>query len=736
MQHKHSKNTSAWYVSPKGRDTCPGTRREPFASLGRARDAVRAARENGNTADLRVIFRGGTYRFDTPVAFGLKDSAPAGAATCYEAAAGETPVFSGGIPVTAWEKAPLPPHAPPAAAGRIWRAPIPEGAGDCLTLYDGDRRLARARTPGFIPTDPAPQDRTGCQDELLHYPEGALGDWDLTEAELVIRNACPWSMNILPVKAIDRRNRELRVARPGTYSLTRLAWGADDQPTAWLENVAAGLDRPGVWYVNRREGFIYYWPPSGRPSRRIVIPSGVEMLCIEGQIASDGPVDTPVRGLQFKGITFSHGDRYAFAGKTGLGLQHDWDVYDAATAMVRLRGAEDCVFENCRFRNAGGTGIRLDLHAQDNHVVNCEFNRLGACGIVLAGYGQGLKDVNRNNRIENCLIEQIGELYRHAPAIFIWQSGWNRVVHNHLRDLPYSGIVVSTRGSCFGDELTRESRRTVREPERDYLLGDSPEAMLRVLESRGGGQGTRAESHDSLHIWEIREPLLHARHNTIERNLIESFTRVMFDGNGIYISGTGRGNIVRENWVRDFHSNAVEGIRCDDDQHDTLIESNLVTRFSNNGASGACSGIVSKGVTHIVNNIIAFPAGRMERGMISLELGPVAGSRIERNILYAEDPAHRPFYQDTYYKNGIVPRLRDCRVDRNLYFNSADPQWAEAHLEQERRYGIETRSRNADPCFVDPEADDYRLRPESPAHQMGFVPVRLDLIGRLRQGTC
>jgi hypothetical protein len=39
----------------------------------------------------------------------------------------------------------------------------------------------------------------------------------------------------------------------------------------------------------------------------------------------------------------------------------------------------------------------------------------------------------------------------------------------------------------------------------------------------------------------------------------------------------------------------------------------------------------------------------------------------------------------------------------------------------------------ADPLFVDPAHDDYRLRPESPAWKLGFHQVDLSQIGIRKQ---
>ncbi|HPM84393.1 MAG TPA: hypothetical protein PLF81_26995, partial [Candidatus Anammoximicrobium sp.] len=35
----------------------------------------------------------------------------------------------------------------------------------------------------------------------------------------------------------------------------------------------------------------------------------------------------------------------------------------------------------------------------------------------------------------------------------------------------------------------------------------------------------------------------------------------------------------------------------------------------------------------------------------------------------------------------------------------------------------------ADPRFVDPAPDDYRLKPDSPAFQLGFQPIPVEQIG-------
>ena len=75
----------------------------------------------------------------------------------------------------------------------------------------------------------------------------------------------------------------------------------------------------------------------------------------------------------------------------------------------------------------------------------------------------------------------------------------------------------------------------------------------------------------------LREKYNHARHNLFEYNEISHSVQLLSDGNGIYVSGTGTGNIIRYNYLHDNLAHSLPAaIRCDDDQHETLIYGNVL----------------------------------------------------------------------------------------------------------------------------------------------------------------
>ena len=419
-----------FYVSTKGSDSWSGRLAEPneqksdgpFATLERARDAVRKLKKS-KRSDIIVLIREGTYQLQDTVVFGLEDSGEEGATITYAAYPGEAPAFSSGKEIPGWKK----------VAGRLPRLPEP-AQGKLLvastsdrffTLYDAEGMLPRAQSERFVPL-------SGSNSRELHFPKGCLRNWpNVQDIDILVRPTRAWVMNVLPLASVDEDTGIARTTIPATYGMSKYG--------CWVENVLEELDRPGEWVLDTKEGKVYLWP---RGDSSVMAPQLIELIRVEGEVDIEGPTDTPVRNLCFRGLTFKHGERYTLT-HDDAGLQHDWDMLDKKNALVRLRGAENCVVEQCHFLHGGSGAIRVDLHGMENSISGNHIEHMGGGGILLCGYGPGTKDVNKKNLVYNNHIHHVGTIYWHSPGIYVCQSGENRVANNLIHHTNYTALIVS-----------------------------------------------------------------------------------------------------------------------------------------------------------------------------------------------------------------------------------------------------------------------------------------------------
>ena len=698
-----------FYVSVDGNDRWSGTlpianaqaSDGPLATLARARDAVREFNRNSFNSDVVVLIRQGLYRLDETVVFGLEDSGDVDSRIVYSAFPGETPVFSSGREIKGWKKVTGPlsglPHQ---AQGKIY---VADTSDRFLTLYDAKGLLPRARSAGFISLE-------GGSRSKIHFPKGRLKNWpNVEDVEIVVRPHHAWIVNVLPLASVDEEAGIARTAIDATYAMNKLHFLPTTE-NCWVENVLDELDEPGEWVLNTKQGKVYLWPRSGDAPQGILAPGLRELVRIEGTIDNNGPKDEPVRNLCFRGLTFMHGERCRLTDDDS-GLQHDWDMLDKGNALVRLRGTENCVVERCHFLHSGGGAIRVDLHGIGNKIAGNHIEHMGGGGILVCGYGPGTKDVNKKNLVYNNHIHHVGKIHWHSPGIFIWQSGENRVANNLVHHTNYTGLIIS---GCMTHFFTRTDGRELVRTVRRHEVGNLP----------------KKPNLDDVRLY------LHTHDNLIEYNEIHHAMQKLGDGNGIYIRGAGAGNVIRRNYVHhlDAPMKMQAAIRTDGGQTDTLIAENLIYKC-------VAQGIILKLNNRCENNIVADVIAPPRGYCLSLREGPMTGATIQRNIFYSSGekcvfidelpPGKMGGTEDR--RGRELARSKDAETDNNIYFCAGDPAWGEEMLKKQQRDGADIHSQAVNPLFVDPANGDFRLKPDSPALKLGFIPIDVSKIGLRKQ---
>ncbi|TKG93728.1 right-handed parallel beta-helix repeat-containing protein [Puteibacter caeruleilacunae] len=696
-----------FYVSPKGNDSNPGTLEQPFRTLEKAKRTIQSLVRKQLNDDIIINLRGGRYQLDKTLVLGLAQTPQNGHSVTWQAYNNEEPIISSGKPVKNWKKvSTYPKGTPNVAKENIWVADIPKGIKNFRTLFDGNKRLIRAKSAKFqMPRNNdirrADSQNTYYNKDRIHLRmlpfDDQIKDWDnLSDIELFF-NPVPWNMNFIQLESVDMENKMAYLA----FEANALPFSSGKHRFAWIENVIDYLDEPGEWCVNTKTRKIYYWPENGSPSRDILAPQLMELVKVEGDVRYDLPTDIPAKNFHFKGLTFTHGDRTVwYKNRKGWGIQHDWDTFDYGNALLRFRGAEDCSVEGCHFTNSGGSAMRLDLHAQRIKIEDNYIEHVGHMGILLAGYGPGTKDVNKNNTIKNNIIHHCGEIVWHGHAVFAWQSGENLISHNYIHDVPRKAIglcgvrcQILMKSECNFDEASK----TIRWHEIENTIDSSKTIIQRYA------------------------PYLHARNNTIEFNRVERTMLKLSDGSSINVSGAGLGNKVQNNYLYDI---PYVGIRTDDWQDGTIIRNNIVHNARK-------IGIIHKGINTIENNIlINCGKGIHFRAYPQQYFEPE--SDIRYNIFYSTSDKYIPntlfkWGKMFLHKEGTKTIPYEYNMDYNCYY------WpkAEADLAEKRANGIEAHAVIMDPKFKNLEKFDYQITNKKLIKAIGFKPfdVTIDNFG-------
>jgi parallel beta-helix repeat protein len=337
------------------------------------------------------------------------------------------------------------------------------------------------------------------------------------------------------------------------------------------------------------------------------------------------------------------------------------------------------------------------------------------------GYGMGSEGVVHFSGATNCSVEKCR--FRNIGRYAVCLSGGerNRITGNDVVGSAEGGILLlnSARNEIV-DNWVHDCGLVYK-----HIGGV-------VLEGPGCDENTVA--HNLIHEMTrygitLKSP---GSRNVIEYNALHDLNTETFDTGGIEVTQQDKdfrsGSTIRYNLVRDvigYSSNAGRpvylswGIYLDSFAGGYDVHHNVVYRNHQGG-------IMLQGGkdNHIRNNI--FVDGASTQGYISNFAGNSTGLVVEHNIFYWTSPDARLF--------GIGALNQDViRIDNNLYYAGGNPillPSGETFATWQER-GFDTHSLTEDPRFVNPQADDYSLRPDSPALTLGFEPIDTSPIGLL-----
>jgi parallel beta-helix repeat protein len=818
-----------FHVSPEGRDAWSGRAAAarpdgsdgPFATIARARDAVRALKQAGGlTAPVEIVVHEGTYLLDAPLVLGPEDSGTQACPITYRARG--RVVISGGQTIGGWKqdgvrwvtdvpaemlgrcsfrmlrvgddwarRARFPDHDPgkpftggwlfadfggePWECGRLnhavsdlqnagsrlgWRIRVPaDGRYEVWVRYSSDTSQQQVEDMGGRTTLQADE---GAAVPLMRLP--GTGAW----------NRFAWSRSAsLPLTRGEHRLTWANVRGGGLgldaiVLVSNASWDPDkavSAPTWWgaftvsppasghliliqaeaCDRVEGGqikvpkvapaghnahlVFRPGdLGGLKSLEGAeVHVFPAWGwvngiipiervdRDARRIVFPppgAGQEIRMgnryfIENlREALDAPgewyLDRGTRRLEYipqrsdfegRDVWTPRLDRLLECRGDGGSrwVEHvrlegliftdtDYTVtaeyYSPADAAVHLSGVRNCGVNHCRFERLGGYAVKLTAGSHHVEFTGNTVEYCGQGGVLMAG---NTADQPHHNLVAGNRMRHLGLVYAHVAAVYCVTASDNRILNNTISDVSRYGIAMK----CFSGEA----------------------CSLRNLVEFNDIRRSNLQTNDTGAIEMLGRAQIDT-HNVVRHNLV-------LDVVGVGTDRDGRVESPYFNW----------GIYLDDYTSGATVTGNIVARTAN---GGLC---VHGGRNNLFANNVFVDAGKEQ-----IRLQPrdefMKNNRFVQNIIAYGNPEADLIYS---WQRGSATF---AEWDRNLYWcRGGDLAQGRARITpagtyaQWRAAGHDEHTIIADPRFVDPARDDYRLRDDSPARSLGFADIPVDRIG-------
>lgn len=426
------------YVSPNGSDANVGSKDKPFATVAKARDAVREKIAGGMKGDVVIEIAPGNYFHSEPIRFDERDGGRDGHTVIYRGAAREGARLYGGQAATKWEK----------YKDNIWRAPIAKDKSLYQLIVD-DKPAVMARFPKF-------GDGYGmswCEGGKV--PE-AWRKWDYSDAQIIGFLTPNWFGDTVKINRVDPATGQISSGGGSGYFG---GMGA----RRYIRGVLGLLTEPGEWCPQRKEGYVYYWPATGEPKdHTIVVPFLKRLLDVRGSAP-----DKPVENMRFESMEFIGTDSFEVLGIPAVGVLDDGNV----EGLVRIENGRRISLRGCKVLGSGWLGVAMQHFAQECEVSNCLIDYSGFNGVFANGYNPGVgpfktpqeANVNFGHRIYNNAILNSGMHMGHGAAVQFWQSGRNTVENNYIRRAPRYGVSYNcwpwNKGDkIYGIEVTDENQ--------------------------------------------------------------------------------------------------------------------------------------------------------------------------------------------------------------------------------------------------------------------------------------
>ena len=562
------------HIAPSGSDTNPGTAERPFATLEKAREAIREFGIQNSESRIQnsVVLSAGTYRLTRTFELNEKDSG-----TTYRAATGADVRLSGSLAVPNSAVKPVTDQATldrlvPEMRGKVLEIDLKAAVGISDFGDIGPRGFRRPYIPAplelFVDDTPlalAQWPNPGQAGEPLGkvLDKGSVtrkGEKPTRGGTFTFKTARParWTQakdiwitglfengyadNTVQVKSLDLTNHSLTTIQPHMYGFS-----SGHPWNRWTAlNLLEEIDLPGEFAADKASGKLYFLPPS----------------TVEGAVPSrDRLVPEPAKDNR-RTECASH-------------IEKKLEVSMLKDPMVAIEGATNVVFDGITFENSRGMGVYIERGAS-NRIQNCTLRNLGMVAVCI---GKGIKaDPDYRHAFTGVPVSrELGSWHEHIydnPTFNRDAGTGHGIVNCQIYNIGEGAISL---GGGDRKSLTPAGNFVENCDIHDFNRWDRTYRGAVNID----GVGNRV-AHCKIHECPGSAIYLHGNDHVIEYN--EVFHAMMSgDDMGAFYMGrdpTERGNVIRYNYWHDLAtSHATAALYFDDSGGDsTQVYGNIFRR--------------------------------------------------------------------------------------------------------------------------------------------------------------
>jgi len=435
------------WISENGSDSADGSKANPFLTIERALDEVKAINDD-MTGDIIINFASGEYFIDETVQITTEHSGKNGYDIIFKGENKNNPsVIHGGQKIEGWTE----------YKDGIYKAPVEGDVEFIRNLYVDGQPMVCSRSKYTYAVGSVEKEGNILTVEGDNFP--MLEKWE--EVETVWQLV--WFMERFKIEDLTRTadNKVVLKMQEGAVDeslATSGALGVTYGKNFYLENAMELLDEPGEFYYNKDEKYIYFYPyrEQNLETAEVYAPVTEFLINVNGNTKDDTVKNITFDNLDFRYGAWNETSTEGFMGSQATHItkyNNGKKTNHTMPGQITFNRTENVNVTNCRFSCMTAVALLMEDAVTNVKIDGNAFWNLGGTGVVIdtldhdpyfADDDAKIATMQQcdNVLISNNIFRRVALEYYGCTAIHAYYPKDIKIYHNDISDVPYVGFSV------------------------------------------------------------------------------------------------------------------------------------------------------------------------------------------------------------------------------------------------------------------------------------------------------